>query len=634
MRRTWGITLLVVCAVVAHGVAVIAIERHVTGEGLSYPVFGNDAAGYETLGQNILYHGVFSRSPEPPFISESFRTPGYPALIALSLWMSGSLLPIIVLQVLVSGGIAFLLFRLAEESGLTWGAYAVGAFALLEPAGLFLSGALLTETMYTFLFLAALLFIVRRNMSPVRAGIVLGLATLIRPVGLVLLVPLALWMGITSDQKRLRAVALFVLSWFIIVLPWTLRNGYVFGVYAVSDVVERKLLLYDAPIYAGEQSGKDTKTMLEDVRARIAASTGKEPRELTLADRDAMREIIDSYIDSWPRFIFSSVIHALPFFGANEIGSITEELRISNHQTTSLSAAIFARDTEEIVKAVRERKWFLLEYIFWGACVLLAFTGIVRTLWLRDRRGAVRLLFAVILLLSALGTGVVATYRLRYPVSGLLFILALGAVVKKEESERKDTWTRVDDLLRLFRFRKIKAHIPEGAVLVDLGCGHEAYMLRHLKGHISEGWGFDKDVAVTDEGDVHIRSFTLAETIEREEASADVVTLCAALEHFPDDVAIIREARRVLKHNGAVIVTVPSIFAMPILEVLAFLRIISPEEIRDHKRYYTPAILRKVCLDAGFREDEITTRYWQFGVNCFARAVRKDGASRGQGQEL
>lgn len=629
MQRRYVILGVVLLAIALHGAAAFSVAERVHSRGGEYPAFGNDALGYKKLGENIYQKGIFSRSEGEPYLSESFRTPGYPVLIAAALWLGGSFSFLIVLQILASGVIAFLLFRLAEEAGLGERAWIAGLFGAIEPAGLFLSGVLLTETIYTALFLGALLFVVRRDERLFLGGALLGLATLVRPSGMIILIPLILWIVLSNGVGRLKRVIFFVLGWTIIVSPWIIRNGQMFGVYAISDVVERKMLLYDAPIYAGERLGKGVKEMTEDVRVKLFARTGKAPRELTLADREGIYEIIDGYIDSWPRFMAFSAVRALPFFGANEIGAIGGELGFFENHKGSLSGALFSGNFASLWRMLLVRKWSALEYVFWAGCFFFAAVGAWRGFWIRDRTGSVRVLFFSMLILTALGTGVVATYRLRYPVSGLFIVLALGASIAHQKEGFKSTWTRVDDMLRLFRLRKIERFVPKHGVLIDLGCGHEAYMLRYFQPRMKELWGYDKDVAPIDEGALHVRSFALSEAIPREDVSADVVTLCAALEHFPDDVAIIREARRVLRPDGVLLVTVPSVYAKPVLEVLAFLRVISPEEIHDHKRYYTPNIVRKVFRDAGFSEEEIVTRYWQFGFNCFARAVKTSTSKEG-----
>src|SRR3989338_7211595 len=47
-----------------------------------FPIYG-DGPYYAALADNLLYHGVFSASPQAPFIPATFIMPVYPFLLAL-----------------------------------------------------------------------------------------------------------------------------------------------------------------------------------------------------------------------------------------------------------------------------------------------------------------------------------------------------------------------------------------------------------------------------------------------------------------------------------------------------------------------------------------------------------------------
>ncbi len=100
--------------------------------------------------------------------------------------------------------------------------------------------------------------------------------------------------------------------------------------------------------------------------------------------------------------------------------------------------------------------------------------------------------------------------------------------------------------------------------------------------------------------------------------SFEVVTMLAVLEHLHHPQAMLQEIARVLKPSGALVLTVPSHAAKPVLEFLAFrLKIVSEEEIRDHKRYYNKRDLRE--LVALIPELTLTKHtYFQLGMNNFA----------------
>ena len=103
-----------------------------------------------------------------------------------------------------------------------------------------------------------------------------------------------------------------------------------------------------------------------------------------------------------------------------------------------------------------------------------------------------------------------------------------------------------------------------------------------------------------------------------DDESFEVVTMLAVLEHLHHPHAMLQEIARVLKPSGALVLTVPSHAAKPVLEFLAFrLKIVSEEEIRDHKRYYNKRDLRE--LVALVPELTLTKHtYFQLGMNNFA----------------
>jgi 2-polyprenyl-3-methyl-5-hydroxy-6-metoxy-1,4-benzoquinol methylase len=106
-----------------------------------------------------------------------------------------------------------------------------------------------------------------------------------------------------------------------------------------------------------------------------------------------------------------------------------------------------------------------------------------------------------------------------------------------------------------------------------------------------------------------------------DEGHFDYVTLLAILEHLGNPEEVMRELHRVLKPGGTLFITTPTIYAKPVLEFMAFkLGIISREEIRDHKRYFTKKDLEDICRKVGFSEYKY--HYFQFYLNGFLRAKK------------
>jgi ubiquinone/menaquinone biosynthesis C-methylase UbiE len=201
----------------------------------------------------------------------------------------------------------------------------------------------------------------------------------------------------------------------------------------------------------------------------------------------------------------------------------------------------------------------------------------------------------------------------------------LPIVVSYCEGTRRTDLARevlLEPLLRWMRFRQVMPQIPAGARLLDVGCGHSATFLRAAADQIESGVGVDFKVKPMRVQNIQTLQLKLAEALPFEAASFDVVTMLAVLEHIEHEKPILQEVHRVLKPGGKLVLTVPSVWAQPVLEFLSYrLKIVDEREIRDHKRYYTRARLEAVLIqDIQFRN--FYHRYFQLGMNNFCAVLK------------
>lgn len=181
-------------------------------------------------------------------------------------------------------------------------------------------------------------------------------------------------------------------------------------------------------------------------------------------------------------------------------------------------------------------------------------------------------------------------------------------------------WGFFDERLSYFRAKEVIRHLRKGSVLLDIGCGYPPRFLALLleKGFIRQGYGIDRKVP-RGKYKEQIELFKI--DLEDEEdgniplptESVDVVTMLAVLEHLVDPTKVLKEIHRVLKTEGLFILTTPAPLAKPVLDILAYLRIIDPDEIKDHKRYYSKDSLIDLVKENGF----IVThhRYFELYMN-------------------
>jgi len=182
----------------------------------------------------------------------------------------------------------------------------------------------------------------------------------------------------------------------------------------------------------------------------------------------------------------------------------------------------------------------------------------------------------------------------------------------------------LEPLLRRMRIRQVLPVVLRHPAcrLLDIGCGWEARLLRAVEPHVASAVGVDFKAPRIATAKITTIASTLADTLPFPDASFDVVTLLAVLEHLAHPRAMVEEIARVLRPGGEVVLTVPSKAAKPVLEFLAYrVHLVSEAEIRDHKAYYDASTLRTLLKDSGLRV--LRHRYFQLGMNNFLIATRE-----------
>lgn len=153
---------------------------------------------------------------------------------------------------------------------------------------------------------------------------------------------------------------------------------------------------------------------------------------------------------------------------------------------------------------------------------------------------------------------------------------------------------------------KIERFKPQG-VLLDVGAG--VGILLHVagrRGFITRGVEVSEwaSAYARDERKLDVVAGTLEEAAFPD-SHFDVIVINHVLEHVPDPLSLLREARRILKDDGVIVAGVPnigSIMAGILRERWPSLR---PEE---HIWHFSPITLRRLIRKAGFREVHFEAR--------------------------
>jgi 4-amino-4-deoxy-L-arabinose transferase-like glycosyltransferase len=206
---------------------------------ISVPIRG-DAYAYVQYAANIIEHGVFSKNDNPMPRPDSYWAPGYPGFLVfchvLGAIIGISFYPLaLFFQAVLSAITSALVFSTARLTMPRTGAVIVAALTILSPHLMTHSGYILSETLFTFLLMAAVFCYLKALKKQYSlwlvgvSGVLFGLAYLTNPI--VLFVPVIfslLYIIFSFSEKnamRLRKfISVFLGLFFIFVLSWSVRD--------------------------------------------------------------------------------------------------------------------------------------------------------------------------------------------------------------------------------------------------------------------------------------------------------------------------------------------------------------------------------------------------------------------------
>jgi hypothetical protein len=192
-----------------------------------------DSSGYLEAGESLsLGKGYRGREGRPLF----WWPPGYPLFLAAT-FLTGIASPAhpggaLFFQILLASMVVGMSSLIALELGGPSSAWLAGSLMAIEPSSLAFAGTLLSETLFTFLLVLAVVTWVRWWKRPgwgqlVFFACLIGTLPLVRPMALYLWIPLALLIGFLGPVRPRRgwgAPLLFAVVALAPVTAWTIRN--------------------------------------------------------------------------------------------------------------------------------------------------------------------------------------------------------------------------------------------------------------------------------------------------------------------------------------------------------------------------------------------------------------------------
>ena len=180
----------------------------------------------------------------------------------------------------------------------------------------------------------------------------------------------------------------------------------------------------------------------------------------------------------------------------------------------------------------------------------------------------------------------------------------------------------------------IPERLKDGRVL-DIGCS--AHPLFLLNTAFSEKYGLDKMIGEAHVGKYSAQNIVLTQGdfeaqrgLPFEDKMFEAVTMLAVFEHIePEDlVRLMSEIRRVLKPGGIFVMTTPAFWTDLILKVMSFLRLVSPDEIDEHKDAYDFRTIEQILVEGGFDKADIKLGTFELGMNIWATAFKGQAAGQ------
>lgn len=467
----WKPTIAVMSVVIALRLASFAFLSVLAAHNpsaLPYPVTAGDSIHYATLADNMLRFGAYQWTYGVPYRG---APPGYSALLAATEAATGSMTPLVALQILLAALAAAILYRMSRALlPASWAWLPPIAYAA-DPMSIFADSTIVTDGLFSSVMIAIVYLAffqsrLRGSKKWALVGLLLGASILLRPIGqyLIIVFPalylLDEWMrGGLAFRPCAKAIAVFLIACALVIVPWMARNEAAFGSFEISNLGSDDLLRNDARGFLAWRALAKTPSPLpailvmrhsnDPVFSEIDKKIDADLAALTPPGGDPQNyegALALSYILGDPiRYGYFHAVNTIPFFISSSIASYeqTEAQLQSNEQfyapaslslLSSLKAIVRPTSFENMRSAFMSAAPVILELLWWVLVAAAAIAGAALA-----RRRFIVIVCAVLVLYFAALTGPMSTSRYRVPAEPYLLLLAaVGAyAVTHRQKPRK-----------------------------------------------------------------------------------------------------------------------------------------------------------------------------------------------------
>jgi 4-amino-4-deoxy-L-arabinose transferase-like glycosyltransferase len=220
-----SLVVIFVTALLIRGVFTLTLQN-----GFYFP----DSLDYSRAATNLLTHGTFGEGYNLP--------PLYPLILAAIYALFGQhIVAIRLVQAVMGACIAVLIALIARRLGSSRGGMLAGVLWSVYPLGIFMAGIEYPISVTTLLLAVAVLCMMTNAQQVlgegrvVFGGILFGAAVLAIPATLAAVLATTLWILYWQSARRFVLAALFLLAVALPLVPWTIRDMYVYGQIVIVD---------------------------------------------------------------------------------------------------------------------------------------------------------------------------------------------------------------------------------------------------------------------------------------------------------------------------------------------------------------------------------------------------------------
>jgi 4-amino-4-deoxy-L-arabinose transferase-like glycosyltransferase len=305
------------------GLFVVALSiRLLIGLTSLNPELVADARTYDELAVSILQGQGLALGAYPT----SIYMPLYPIFLASIYFLGGhNYFWVVILQAIISALMCVSIYSLAKRLFNERIAWLSGIFLCFNLALIFAPGSILSETLYSFLLLTAVLFLIKfvqdyKIRDILLAAALFGLATLTRP--LIFLFPFLICIYLIKMLTRkfrlkvaVKTISLFMLVFLLPVGIWTMRNYRVHRVFIPLSSIGAETLYCSYTPKQGKIFGKFTfdRTFEDSPKARNEVE-----RQKYYLNRSM--QYIHSNLDKIPKLLLLKVMYFFSLFDWEIIG--------------------------------------------------------------------------------------------------------------------------------------------------------------------------------------------------------------------------------------------------------------------------------------------------------------------------